>query len=616
MSSLKAAYQSFLSNPDGAPLNDEASLDYITTLTTIKSRAAVVKHFAAHQKVLKKKEEKILSAVEGNDALCLEIETTLEFLIGGGAYLPGVEENFLADRVVIFPIIHIVHFDANQKIQSIRLNWDQGSLLKQVEIIGARARSWPIRDGKDQARLIASSAASAHQSNTTAKPATTNGGVRETSPSKGSRSRNHTNVTRDPHASLALFAPRDEADDEASPRQSVVAPRASARPPPRDYGDLFAGEESAPPRPASPQKENRQMPKAQSAKPEPRDYHDLFVGHESDASPASKDKPSSPLKNITSPGPVAPKTGAGKNFQPMRLFENIGNETRGTPQANGEKLLKPHPQKYNHFEFGHGDEEQPTQGAPQPGKPKTKHQSQWDFDDFATPQKLPTKRRPADERHFGWSDDEPAMGSPTKDAPAVSKPRPDAKAQFEFQDDGTPAGERRPAGQPRGNVKTHGMGLYQDNLFGSSDHEADGQQPATETGRRNHPLAPVTNLQSRGKDFDAHFSMTNEPSPSSMNNNAEGKQKPIPENRSKAVKTMEAQWEAADPVPKHGKENFPTTMGAKNIGIKSAGDGMGGKKGAGARTWGFGDESGDEAVSFHAAKKQGGGGGRSEEWEF
>ena len=513
--------------------------------------------------------------------------------------------------ISLFIEIHVVDFDANQKIQSIRLSWDQGSLLKQVEIIGARARSWPIRDGKDQARLIASTAASAHESNNTAKPAATNGNVRETSPSKGSRSRNHTNVTRDPHASLALFAPRDEADDEASPRQSVVAPRASARPPPRDYGDLFGGEESEPPRPASPQKENQQMPKAQSAKPPPRDYHDLFVGHESDVSPASKDKPSSPLKNITSPGPVAPKTGAGKNFQPMRLFEDIGNEAPGTPQANGEKFMKPHPKKYNHFEFGHGDDEQPVQRAPQPAKPKSKHQSQWDFEDFMTPQKLPTKRRPADERHFGWSDDEPAMGSPKKDVPAVAKPRPDAKAHFEFQDDGTPAGERRPAGQPRGNVKAHGMGLYQDNLFGSGD-EADGQPAGT--GKKNRPLTTVTNLQSRGKDFDVHFSMTDEPSPGS---NAEGKNRPIPENRSKAVKTMEAQWEAADAAPPtHGKETFPTALGAKNIGIKSAVDGMGGKKGAGARTWGFGDESGDEQVRFHAAKKQGGAAARSEEWEF
>ena len=102
MSSLKATYQSFLSDPSAALLSDEASLNYITTFN---SSAAVVKHFAAHQKVLKKKEEKVLSAIESDNALCLDIETTLEFITGGGAYLPGVEENFLSDRVVIFPIV-------------------------------------------------------------------------------------------------------------------------------------------------------------------------------------------------------------------------------------------------------------------------------------------------------------------------------------------------------------------------------------------------------------------------------------------------------------------------------------------------------------------------------
>jgi len=105
MSSLKAVYQSFLLKPTGAVLNDKASLNYITTLTTINSSAAIVKHFAAFERVLKKKEEKVLDATEGDNALCLEVDTTFEFLTGGGAYLPGLEENFLADHVVTFPIV-------------------------------------------------------------------------------------------------------------------------------------------------------------------------------------------------------------------------------------------------------------------------------------------------------------------------------------------------------------------------------------------------------------------------------------------------------------------------------------------------------------------------------
>ena len=105
MVSLKAIYQGYLANPTGPQLSDNASLNYITTLTSINSAAAIVKHHTAHQKVLKKKEEKILGHIESDDALCLDVETTLEFLTGGGAYLPGLDDNFLADRVVTFPMV-------------------------------------------------------------------------------------------------------------------------------------------------------------------------------------------------------------------------------------------------------------------------------------------------------------------------------------------------------------------------------------------------------------------------------------------------------------------------------------------------------------------------------
>lgn len=106
MSSLQAIYQDFLAKPRPDALSsDAASLNYITTLTTITPAAAIVKHIAAHQQVLKKKEEKVLSAIEGEGALCLDVETTLEFNTGGGAYLPGLDDNFLADRVVTFPMV-------------------------------------------------------------------------------------------------------------------------------------------------------------------------------------------------------------------------------------------------------------------------------------------------------------------------------------------------------------------------------------------------------------------------------------------------------------------------------------------------------------------------------
>ena len=294
MSSFKGVYQNFLASQSAALLNDEASLNYITTLTTINSAAAVVKHFEAHQKVLKKTEEKALNSVEGDNAICLEIETTIEFTSGGGVwnrlprhsrllsthhrprwlrfihtltavsfigisswlrrqfpyrpcrYLSSCESRLgaiwlveaLDHYLTLVLQIHIVHFDGNRKIQTIRLSWDQGSLLKQIDVIGARARSWPIRDGKDQARLIASNAAAALRSPGTGKATNTiskgaDHSATDSGTSNGARSRTNTNVTRDPHASLVLFSSHGENETEAPAHDSAVVQKGSTKPPQR-----------------------------------------------------------------------------------------------------------------------------------------------------------------------------------------------------------------------------------------------------------------------------------------------------------------------------------------------------------------------------------------------
>lgn len=40
------------------------------------------------------------------------------------------------------------------KIRSIRVYWDQATVLKQLEIVGARGRGWPITDGNNQIQLV------------------------------------------------------------------------------------------------------------------------------------------------------------------------------------------------------------------------------------------------------------------------------------------------------------------------------------------------------------------------------------------------------------------------------------------------------------------------------
>ena len=103
--SLQAVYQSFLHDPNATVLADDASLNYITTLTTIKGAAPIVKHVISQGKILEKKQENVLNTVEGGGAISMEVETTIEFITGGGPYLPDLDDNFLADRVVTIPIV-------------------------------------------------------------------------------------------------------------------------------------------------------------------------------------------------------------------------------------------------------------------------------------------------------------------------------------------------------------------------------------------------------------------------------------------------------------------------------------------------------------------------------
>ena len=103
--SLQVVYQSFLRSPNASVLTDDASLNYITTLTTIKGAATIVKHVISQGKILEKKQENVLNTVEGGNAISLEVETIIEFVSGGGPYLPNLDDNFLADRVVTIPIV-------------------------------------------------------------------------------------------------------------------------------------------------------------------------------------------------------------------------------------------------------------------------------------------------------------------------------------------------------------------------------------------------------------------------------------------------------------------------------------------------------------------------------
>jgi len=453
-----------------------------------------------------------------------------------------------------------VTFDSQGKIVQIRQSWDQGSLLKQVDVIGRTGRNWPIRDSTDQIKLIAKCIQSG------GAPAV------PTAAELVNRSRgNSNNILRDPHASLALFAPREEVDNAPA---SVISPYAGRRPRQRSFTEILGDEP---------------------------------VEEESGSPSKGRERSESPNKVI------APKIGAGKNFQPSRLFDRDENFESGpdTPERPTGRTMRAEPKKYQHFDFADGSD---PQDAPKMGveKPKTKHDSNWSFDDFMTPQKATATRtlhRARDVRHWG-NDSDVVEETPAKYQPQV-KGRREAEAHFEMVDDGGPSNEPRLIGRPRGTAQNTGLGLYENNLYNE-----DGSAP-TPAGQA--PLGNITNLKYRDKHFEAHFDMA-DVSPVGNGNGTKPAEK-IGDDRKKAVRMMESNWSSYDQSPASQKENSNPNTGTtkkphQESGISTAGDGMGGKKGAG-RGWGIGDESDEEKnVPNVPGKKQAAGVKNENFWDF
>ena len=388
---------------------------------------------------------------------------------------------------------HVVVFDEHQKIKQIRLSWDQGSLLKQVGIIGASGRNWPLVDGKEQARLIAGATVGTVLDGTTERGRATDQVTvtsRVVSPSK--------KHIADPYSSLAKtgFAPEHDTARVTSP--TPIAPRASAKPAPRDLAELFVnGEDGA--RPVSPTKENQ---------------------------------------------PIAPKGAASVHrHQGARIFDDIPVEESPTAR------YKSDPKKYSHFELGHGEEipEEPVQqpqARPISMRPNSKkHMSQWQFEDFSTPVKPGNKVRGHEVRHYGWSDDEGELGTSPGKNPHKANPRRDAEAHFTMQDT-TPAAEKTlPATHAHRNSN---LGLYNSHI----NEDVDPSKPEQEEEQK-RPLSTVTNLHNRKKDFDSSWMTHDAPA---KNGHVENKSVSSNTNaQSKHIKMMGANWSNYDVSPEQTK---------------------------------------------------------------
>lgn len=362
-------------------------------------------------------------------------------------------------------------------------------------------------DGKDQIRLIANSFSAAPAVPVSPPRGRTmdNGFTdRPASPTK--------RYIKDPHTSSYqdLFSPgRDEQGRAESPG-TIVPPRASARPPPRDMSDLFvAGHE---------------------------DYEPNAGG--------------SPRKSVAYEA-VAPKGAGAQKFGDVRVFH--GDE------AKEDKIYRTNPARYDHFDIGDADENDPMQHKSGRNREKQalpmrarteKHGSQWDFIDFVTPAKVPMKLREQDK--VNWDYDESTLAQTPGKAAHQPKVRRDDETHFEMKDDGTPV-ERAVAPKPRRDADTHfefrddptpaprriigrteaAKGIYRDVV-----HEND------------EPLGPITNNASRNKTFGSSWDMQ-DPTPDQGKN-----ERPTSKQMKKGLETH---WgadaideEVSRPIRSHG----------------------------------------------------------------
>lgn len=102
---MASTYKQFLASPSSSLLAEKASLHYITTTTSVSGATEIIKHLNTLRKQVRIKKQEVLSVVDGQTSIAAEIETVLEFQTSGGAYLPGLDDNFLTDRIANLAIV-------------------------------------------------------------------------------------------------------------------------------------------------------------------------------------------------------------------------------------------------------------------------------------------------------------------------------------------------------------------------------------------------------------------------------------------------------------------------------------------------------------------------------
>ena len=197
--------------------------------------------------------------------------------------------------------------------------------------------------------------------------------------------------------------------------------------------------------------------------------------------------------------------------------------------------------------------------------------------------------------------------------PVVHKPRPDADAHFELRDDGGSADQPKKV-STKGKLHNTGLGLYKDHILHSTSDDEDNEN--AHAGDVKRPLGDVTTHvknENRQKDFAPHWAMRDDDSPATQKALKENvNAKPMAEDRKKVLKSLDASWGNWDDAPPQAK-NRGNVVNSTGTGIKTSGNGMGGRKGTDS-SWMFGAEEEDSQTK--TKPKSGQAEGANSFWDF
>ncbi|CAG8565924.1 2193_t:CDS:2 [Paraglomus brasilianum] len=129
---------------DGDHFTDNVTLVFVPTAAGARGYDAVRQLLSrSYDRRVVDVKEKVLFSTVSNNALVEETETTISFLTGEcGWLIPGVDSRHAVDARIVIPMVTSATFE-NDRISSIRLYWDQASVLKQLRLISDKS-SWPI----------------------------------------------------------------------------------------------------------------------------------------------------------------------------------------------------------------------------------------------------------------------------------------------------------------------------------------------------------------------------------------------------------------------------------------------------------------------------------------